>query len=394
LRNSAYGNIIDSIRSDFNGTGNNHEYGYDSGLSNHDFIDLYRFSFFVASSSSLPASLRNAAHDVMNAISDAVISRHTQNDYSNDSYGISIYYPKDPDHYNQTPYGGNYDNLPTSRNTHWDEFIKHEGVGNGSDYTLTTTAYNWINTPHTTFITEDDQSVRIDLPFTFTFYGQQYNSVFVCSNGFLSFTSRSTLYNPQQIPSPANPNAVVAPLWRDLNPRDGGEINYYAGSDEFVVTYDNVVNNRNNSPQTFQVIPYPNGEIVFQYKDITNDSTTTIGLENESGTKGRTAPFPSNGTAYRWIPTSKSINSTMINTILSLKHMSIYNGKLHLEFSRKPTYPVDVSIYNIMGQRFYKGTFKPEREISLNVNHLKTGIYVVFVKTGALKESEKVILTK
>ncbi|GEM_PF-2601590 len=387
---NTYGDIIDTIRGYFNGNSENHEYGYDPRLNNHDFIDLYRFSYFV-SSSSLPSDVRDAARDVMNAISEAVISMHAGSGYSNDSHGISIYYPKDPEDYNHTPFGGNYDDLITSRNTQWDEFIKQKGEGDGSDYTLTTTTFNWINTSTPTGINGDDQSKEISLPFTFTFYGKEYRSVYVCSNGFLSFTSSSTPYNPQAIPEPADPNAVVAPLWRDLDAGKAGNITYYAGADKFVVTYDGVSNRKNDSRQTFQVILYPDGEIVFQYRDVTNDQTTTIGLENEDGTKGKTAGFPSNGTAYRWIPTSKSTKSIK-GSILYISGVTLSKTAGRIEFSTVPSQMVKVVIYNALGQKLYDNTLMPERVVNFSHAPISRGIYFVEIHAGALKEQKKIMI--
>lgn len=387
---SSNGEVIRTIRDYFNSTSGNHEYGYDPRLQNHDFIDLYRFAHFVASSS-LPADLKNAAQDVMSIISETVIARHTTSNYSEDSHGISIYYPKDSEDYNNTPFGGDYDQLPTSKATKWDEFIKQKTPDDSLNYLLTTTVFNWINTSTPTGLTGDDQSKLITLPFTFTFYGKEYNSIYVCTNGFLSFTSNSTLYNPRPIPEKSQPNAIIAPFWRDLDVRKSGSITYYASNDKFVITYDHVSNRKNDSQQTFQVVLYPNGEIVFQYREITNDYTTVIGLENEDGTIGRTAGFPSNGTAYRWVPTSKATKS-LIATTLSLKELTItpYNGTI--EFSTAPQLPVHISIYNVLGQKLYSDVFESKRVINFTHSTISRGLYFVEIRVGSYYENRKVLL--
>ena len=386
-----YGSQIDSIRSMFRENGENHEYGYDPRYNNHDYIDLYRFSYLVASSS-LPDDLRNAAHDVMRSITDAVSSVNTDDDYAEDSHGISIYYPKDPQNYNHTPYGGNYDNLLSSRKFHWDEFIKGNTGGSGDDYTLSLTTFNWVNTQTPTGITHDDETKSFSLPFKFKFYGKEYSRVYVCSNGFLSFLFPSTTYKPRNIPDPSSPNALVAALWRDLHPERGGRITYYSGSDKFVVTYENVPNKVNNNGQTFQIILYPNGEIVFQYRNVTQDQTTTVGLENEDGTKGKSASMPTSGMAYRWIPSSKGVKSVVNHESLRINSIVLNRRDAKIVFSTKPQENIQIGIYNMLGQRVFSRTFMPSRVLGFSLPGLSRGVYIINVKTGALLTRKKVLI--
>jgi len=174
------------------------------------------------------------------------------------------------------------------------------------DYSLSQVSYSWINTSTSTGITGDDQSKAFTLPFSFNFYGTTYNSVYVCSNGFLSFTSSSTSYRPADIPNTGTPNALIAPFWRDMRPDASGTITYASTSSYFVVTWNNVKNYSNSSRQTFQVILYSNGEIVFQYKTVSNDVTTSIGIENQDGSDGvkyaYSSSAPSDYSAIKFTP--------------------------------------------------------------------------------------------
>ncbi len=386
-----YGNQIDSIRSLFTGNGNNHEYGYDSNCQ--DFIDLYRFSYFIASST-LPADLRDLAHDVMKSITETVVSMSTDSNYQEDSHGLSIYYPSSPKNYNNTPFGGNYDNLETSRAFHWDEFIKGQSGGTGEDYTLTTTSFNWVNTTTPTGITHDDETKSFSLPFRFKFYGKEYSSVYVCSNGFLSFTFPSTTYRPREIPNASSPNALVAGFWRDLHPERGGRITYYSGSDKFVVTYDNVQNKVNSNSQSFQIILYPDGEIVFQYKHITNDQTTVIGLENEDGTKGKSASMPRDGVAYRWVPSTRATNNVISTNTLSINGFELYKTSGVIKFSVLPQSDIHLSIYNTIGQKILERSFYPSRVVHFSLPDLSRGIYIVYIETKGLKEIKKALILR
>ncbi len=391
----AYSSAIDRARAHFNGaySGYDHEYGYESSWGNHEDIDIYRFAYYIANDTTLPQQVRDRARDVMSAVAGAVIDLSTSSDYRDDSHGISIYYPSDPRNYNHSPFGGDYDRLPVARKTKWDEFIKGEEGGSSYDYTLTTTSFNWIDTRDATGITGDDQTKPFSLPFTFKFYGKDYNSVYVCSNGFLSFTSSSTAYRPQSLPNSASPNAVIAPLWRDLNPSAAGNITYYAGRDKFVITWDGVKNYANDSRQTFQVILYPNGEIVFQYRNVTNDVATSIGLENENGSRGKGASSPRNGIAYRWVPTSKNILSSM-EDLSVFKGAYFHNGNLTIEFNTRPSSRIDVDVYNIVGRRVVSRSFIPTLSVNMPLGTLPRGVYIVKVMADRKSYTSKFFVIK
>lgn len=79
---------------------------------------------------------------------------------------------------------------------------------------------------------EDDGMFEADLPFHFTFFGQQYASVNVSSNGYVTFSGDHTPHgNTRAIPHLGPPQNVLMPLWTDLNPEDlpsdgqGGRLN-------------------------------------------------------------------------------------------------------------------------------------------------------------------------
>jgi len=63
----------------------------------------------------------------------------------------------------------------------------------------------------------DDFSESFALPFTFKYYDIDYDSLTICSNGWISFeTTWMTLFRNWNIPAPLGAYAMVAPFWDDL----------------------------------------------------------------------------------------------------------------------------------------------------------------------------------
>ncbi len=154
-------------------------------------------------------------------------------------------------------------------------------------------SYNWIDIASTgTALTlGDDDSEEVTLPFTFNFYGNDYSSIFVGSNGLLNFGSGSTVYSDVDIPNTNAPNNMICPLWDDLKPTGAEWGNVYTQevNGEFVVQYE-AVSHYNGStvtdPVTFEVIFNSNGSIKFQYESVGTETDHHIGIENSDGTDG------------------------------------------------------------------------------------------------------------
>ena len=64
---------------------------------------------------------------------------------------------------------------------------------------------------------------EIPLPFTFPFCGFDYNSVFVGSNGYLTFGAGDTDFS-ESVTELLNEEPRIAALWDDLSPNNGGTI--------------------------------------------------------------------------------------------------------------------------------------------------------------------------
>jgi len=172
--------------------------------------------------------------------------------------------------------------------------------------------FQWeeINGSGTTLPAADDGNTGpYDLGFTFNFYGVDYTTVRVCTNGFLSFTSASDAYTNQHIPQSGEPNALLAPFWDDLNPSAGGAVYMMQleSPRRFIVEWEAVPHyNNSGSPETFQVILYPDGRFLYQYQQLGDPTSCTVGCENAEGTDGQEVVYNSaylhNGLALEFLP--------------------------------------------------------------------------------------------
>ncbi|MBI5216969.1 MAG: choice-of-anchor D domain-containing protein [Ignavibacteriae bacterium] len=161
-------------------------------------------------------------------------------------------------------------------------------------------AFNWIDistvgTPITTWSggTDDDGHFVVTLPFTFNWYGNNYTSARIGTNGFLGFDVASTSYGATNgaIPSSASPNDAIYAFWDDLDPGAGGTVYYYydAANSQFIVQYNNIPHYGTTTPglYTFEIILQPNGTVLVQYLDMQQTvNASTLGIENSAGDIG------------------------------------------------------------------------------------------------------------
>ncbi len=130
-----------------------------------------------------------------------------------------------------------------------------------------------------------DVAVVVDLPFDFTYYGQTYSEITVCSNGWIAMGEQTNLAQARNwtIPSPLGPFGMIAPYWDDriipYSGQDGGVYSYTSeAGDCIIIEWDRVKDRMYGSPCTFQVIlyaqnetsPTPTGdnEFMFQYNHV------------------------------------------------------------------------------------------------------------------------------
>ncbi|MBU1637080.1 T9SS type A sorting domain-containing protein [bacterium] len=143
-----------------------------------------------------------------------------------------------------------------------------------------------------------DATVTVDLPFSFSFYGNSYSQLSVCTNGFAAFGDTDESYfRNYAIPAIASPERMLCPFWDDLISGNGRICAYYhEASGRFIVQWSRMENAYGNGTiETFQLMLYDtdcwptrtgDGDILFQYHTINNvdawDNYATIGIQDRT----------------------------------------------------------------------------------------------------------------
>ncbi|HEY3296093.1 MAG TPA: carboxypeptidase regulatory-like domain-containing protein [bacterium] len=165
---------------------------------------------------------------------------------------------------------------------------------------------------------DDIMSGPYDLGFAFPYYGQTYNQVNVCSNGFITFGDQSVTLYPPCIPSTFTPNGVVFAFATDLFPTSG-QCKYYAdaANQRFIVSWDNCPHYGGSPNFNFQIILDANGGVTLNYGTMGN-TNAVIGVENADGSDGvslrctDTGPFtPGDNAVQFWGGPRQAINGTL-----------------------------------------------------------------------------------
>jgi hypothetical protein len=143
---------------------------------------------------------------------------------------------------------------------------------------------------------DDEDYGFFELNFSFPFYGNQFDSLRIASDGWMSFSpfppcymDTFSCYTNKELPWMWGPYNLIAPLWDNLKLKDSSKIYYYSNNDSAIISYLNLkrFSQTGGGPYTFQTILTKNGEITFQYHRV-NDTlySATVGIQNQDGTDG------------------------------------------------------------------------------------------------------------
>jgi len=142
---------------------------------------------------------------------------------------------------------------------------------------------------------DDGNRGPLPIGFNFPFYGESFNEFYVCSNGWMSFTSTLSRYTNEPLPNSYAPENLLAPFWDDMvvDPSRGLDVYYYNDGTRLIVQYDIRRIGAFSPPYyEFEVILYPDGRIVYQYHTLgTTTTSATIGIQNATKDDGLTVVY-------------------------------------------------------------------------------------------------------
>lgn len=195
---------------------------------------------------------------------------------------------------------GNYTVTLTVRGTNGNTSVNSRIIRAVGNYQIQPATFDWLPTNGMTALTlsGDGVSGPHTLPFSFRLYGQEYRQLFICASGLIGFVNSGLGTGANaDLPESAVPNALLCPLWDDLNPVAGGSIWYgvegVPPNRKAVVSWIDVphaVTAGGPTRFTFQSILHESQHITFQYLDVENGrnnlvsgKSATIGIEDTSG---------------------------------------------------------------------------------------------------------------
>lgn len=287
--------------------------------------------------------------------------------------------------------------------------------------------FNWvdinINWPYVSL--GDDDVATIDLPFPVFYYGQLFDEITICDNGFAAFgrTWWPNFYN-SPIPAPQNAEAMIAPFWDDFVQTP---LRVYYNHDEtngrFIIGWRNAFDSDNSRSQTFEIIILDNSfwpsltsdnEIIFQYQTAIAVTTMSAGIcspdradgigLNFNGTRPAGAAIVTNGRAVKF--TTGSLYMVGADDggrvpgefAISQNYPNPFNASTRIAFSVPIAQHVTIDVFNVLGQRIATladGDFEAgDHSILWDAKDGTSGIYFYRLATSDQVFTRKMTLLK
>ncbi len=183
--------------------------------------------------------------------------------------------------------------------------------------------FDWIditsNYTGEVLLQEEAESTMLNIGFLFPFFEGSYTQFQIAANGGISLDSADLYYFNFSLPAATNyaPGLLIAPFWDNLGAWSGTDsYRYRCDPERLVVTYPAISlwTDFGTNPNTFQIILYEDGRIVFQYLDMQGDvDSATVGIQSvtngvEGGLVGSSIqvahnePYITNGLAVEFRP--------------------------------------------------------------------------------------------
>jgi hypothetical protein len=173
---------------------------------------------------------------------------------------------------------------------------------------------------------DDCHEASIPLGFNFPYYGTNYSSITIGSNGVTYFENVYLGLSNSCVPGTPGYTMTqynfIAQLWDDLAPNYQGGIYTQAFTDYFVIEYYDIVPCCSaGDGDTWQVILFSNGNILMQYKELSAQglqTDLTVGIQNNPTTGlqyvcNGTGNALASGRAILWFAPGNSCTGTTVD---------------------------------------------------------------------------------
>ncbi len=190
-------------------------------------------------------------------------------------------------------------------------------------------SWTWANTslPITDFGDSQDHAIWIDLPFPLIYYGQSWDSLCVCSNGFVSVDPLAALdphFRDNLLPGPIGPAGMIAPMWDDFYiPNDtqaGIHVHHSPETGEFIIQWTRLGFYFTEGRNTFQLViqdpdlyPTPTGDSRLLFKYLEYSNTQDAATDFRCSTSGFQCPERTRGLSITHFCSSDQLSTELGN---------------------------------------------------------------------------------
>jgi hypothetical protein len=283
-----------------------------------------------------------------------------------------------------------------------------------------------------------DYTKTINIPFTFKYYGLDYDELRISTDGWIAFgEGTQTAPNNHALPYNDNVSQMAAPFWDDLYNRwwEEGKIYYYNdnANHRFIIEWDHISHREDQyqpAEETFQVMLLDpayyftttgDGELIFQYKIVKNNRSNTVGIENHTQDVGLQYLFNKDydGTAsvlrsetsikftteapFVVVSVDENTGNARNTNLLGQNYPNPFRSLTRIDYSIPQAGQVSLEIYNLNGEliRTLQSGQKPEGKYSVtwngvnnSGNHVNSGIYFYRLQTNHFIETKRLLLLK
>lgn len=272
--------------------------------------------------------------------------------------------------------------------------------------------YNWIEldttlggvgTASTANGVFDGRQYDVPLSFTFPFYGNDYNSLTIHTNGTVYFENTNLTW--ANVCMPGDPvigfsgdTAIIATVWQAISTQGSGAVYYQDFSTYFVIEYSDVPEWGEIDGDTWELILYDDGDIIMQFKEtsFTNGWGHTTGIQG-SPTVGLDYFCAGGGDpihdslAILWTSPFIGITELEKNDISIHPNPSIGEFELSIPSTINDNYSIE--IINLRGKVIYSNTFEYSNGTErISLENPTSGIYYLTIYDDLNRITKKIVL--